>query len=275
MRTEDTIAAVSPSVNAALQLSIHCRSQQLGLGFSTTWKILRKDLGVPFKIKLVQELQPKELPHRRVFNEWALGRRSTFFIEKLCSATKLNFGSMGTYKAELSIFEWRWARRIAKASKWWFGFIGPYFFKDAANRNVTANGERYREMICNFFLTKIQELDLHDIWLQQDGATCHTARVTMALLRGEFGEHFISRSVAVNWPPRSGDLKHLGYFLWSCVKAHIYTDKPNWRIGYNIEAFIREIPAATLERVRQNWTNRMDHLKLSRRHHLQEIIFKH
>ena len=30
---------------------------------------------------------------------------------------------------------------------WAGGIIGPYFFKDAANRNVTVNGERYREMI--------------------------------------------------------------------------------------------------------------------------------
>ena len=41
------------------------------------------------------------------------------------------------------------------------GIIGPYFFKDAANRKVTVNGERYREMISNFFLLKMQELDLH------------------------------------------------------------------------------------------------------------------
>ena len=30
---------------------------------------------------------------------------------------------------------------------WAGGSIGPYFFKVSANRNVTVNGERYREMI--------------------------------------------------------------------------------------------------------------------------------
>ena len=78
---------------------------------------------------------------------------------------------------------------------------GPYFFKDAVNRNVTVNGERYCELISNFFFFFLQELDFHDIWFQQDGATCHTARVTMDLLRGELGAHFISRSGSVNWPP--------------------------------------------------------------------------
>ena len=76
---------------------------------------------------------------------------------------------------------------------WAGGIIGPYFFKDAANRNVTVNGECYRMMISNFVLPKMQELDFHDMWFQQDGAKCHTARVTMDLLKGEFGEHFISR----------------------------------------------------------------------------------
>ena len=51
------------------------------------------------------------------------------------------------------------------------------------------NGERNREMTSNFFLPGMQELDLHDMWFQQDGATCHTARLTMDLLRGVFGEH--------------------------------------------------------------------------------------
>lgn len=72
----------------------------------------------------------------------------------------------------------------------------------------------------------MQELDLHDMWFEQDGATCHTTRVTMDLLRGEFGEQFISRLGPVNWPPRSCDLTPLDYFLWDYVKAHVYTDKP-------------------------------------------------
>ena len=57
------------------------------------------------------------------------------------------------------------------------------------------NGERYREMISNFF-SKMQDLDMHDI--QQRSVTCHTAYVTMDLLRGDYGEHFISLSESVN-----------------------------------------------------------------------------
>ena len=81
-----------------------------------------------------------------------------------------------------------------------------------------------------------------------------TARVTMNLFRGEFGEHFTSRTVPVNWPPRSCDLTPLDYFWWGYVKAHAYTDKPA-SIGAledHNEAFIRELAAEMLERVCQN-----------------------
>ncbi|CAD7011266.1 unnamed protein product [Ceratitis capitata] len=97
-------------------------------------------------------------------------------------------------------------------------------------------------MISNFFLHKMQDLDLHDMWFQQDGATCHTASVTMDLLRGEFGEHLISRSGPVNWPPKSCDLTPLDYFLLGYVKSNVYTDKPASidALRDNIEAYIRE-----------------------------------
>ena len=77
------------------------------------------------------------------------------------------------------------------------------------DHTVTVNGENYRGMIYNFFLLIIQELDLYDIWFQQDGAICPTARVTTDLLRGEFGEHFISLSGLANWPFTSFDLTPL------------------------------------------------------------------
>ena len=98
----------------------------------------------------------------------------------------------------------------------------------------------------------------------------------MDLLGGMFDEHFISRSQPVNWPPRSCDLTPLDYFLWGCVKAHAYADKPASidALEDNIEAFICEIPAEMLERVYQKWIKRMDHLKCSRGQHLHEIIFK-
>ena len=98
----------------------------------------------------------------------------------------------------------------------------------------------------------MQELNLHDMWFQQDSAICHTECVIMDLFRGEFSEHFISHSGPVNWPSRACDLTPLEYFLWCYVKAHVFTDKPALidTLKQNTEVFICEITAEMLERVR-------------------------
>ncbi|GFU68986.1 uncharacterized protein TNCV_3398731 [Trichonephila clavipes] len=64
---------------------------------------------------------------------------------------------------------------------WAGGIIGPYFFKNDEGHNVTVNGDRYRAMITNFFIPELKNDDVQELWFQQDGATCHTARATIDL----------------------------------------------------------------------------------------------
>ncbi|GFV44791.1 uncharacterized protein TNCV_563421 [Trichonephila clavipes] len=75
------------------------------------------------------------------------------------------------------------------------------------------NGDRYRAMITNFFIPELNNHDVQELWFQQDGATCHTARATIDLLKDTLGDRLISRFGSVNWPPRSCDLTPLDYFL--------------------------------------------------------------
>ncbi|GFT71946.1 uncharacterized protein TNCV_2515871 [Trichonephila clavipes] len=62
---------------------------------------------------------------------------------------------------------------------WAGGIIGPYFFKNDEGHNVTVNVDRYRAMITNFFIPEWNNHDVQELWFQQDGATCHTARATI------------------------------------------------------------------------------------------------
>ncbi|QQP53343.1 Putative DD41D transposase, partial [Caligus rogercresseyi] len=99
VRTEENIAAVASSVNENREMSIRRRSQQLGLCYSTTWKILSVDLGLKaYKIQLLQELKPNDLPQRLMFGEWALEQldENPLFYRKLCSAMRLISGSTDT-----------------------------------------------------------------------------------------------------------------------------------------------------------------------------------
>ncbi|GFX72067.1 probable RNA-directed DNA polymerase from transposon X-element [Trichonephila clavipes] len=114
-----------------------------------------------------------------------------------------------------------------------------------------------------------------ELWFQQDGATCHTARATIDLLKDTFGDRLISRFEPVNWPPISCDLTPL-YFLWGYVKSLVYADKPQTldHLEDNIRRVIADIRPQMLEKVIENWTSRLDYIRASRGSPMPEIIFK-
>ncbi|GFT76485.1 putative transposable element [Trichonephila clavipes] len=156
---------------------------------------------------------------------------------------------------------------------WAGGIIGPYFFKNDEGHNVTVNGDRYRVMITNFFFPELNNHDVQELWFQ-DGATCHTARATIDLLKDTFGDRLISRFGPVNWPPRSCDLTPLDYFLWGYVKSLVYADKPQTldHLEDNIRHVIADIRPQMLEKVIENWTYRLDYIRASRGSPMPEII---
>ncbi|GFX97537.1 uncharacterized protein TNCV_2840971 [Trichonephila clavipes] len=131
-------------------------------------------------------------------------------------------------------------------------------------------------MITNFFIPELNNHDVQELWFQQDGATCHTARATIDLLKDTFGDRLISRFGPVNWPPRSCDLTLLDYFLWGYVKSLVYADKPQTldHLEDNIRRVIADIRPQMLEKVIENWTSRLDYIRASRGSHMPEIIFK-
>ncbi|GFW32363.1 uncharacterized protein TNCV_675221 [Trichonephila clavipes] len=132
-------------------------------------------------------------------------------------------------------------------------------------------------MITNFFIPELNNHDVQELWFQQDGATCHTARATIDLLKDMLGDCLISRFGPVNWPPRSCDLTPLDYFLWGYVKSLVYADKPQTldHLEDNNRRVIADIRPQMLEKVIENWTSRLDYIQASRgsptkRKHLQQ-----
>ncbi|GFW26243.1 uncharacterized protein TNCV_4422901 [Trichonephila clavipes] len=105
-----------------------------------------------------------------------------------------------------------------------YGLVESFFKNDG--HNVTVNGDRYRAMITTFYILELNNHDVQELWFQQDGATCHTARATIDLLKDTFDDRLISRFGPVIWPSRSCDLTPIDYFMWGYVKSLVYTDKP-------------------------------------------------
>ena len=156
------------------------------------------------------------------------------------------------------------------------GIIGPYFFKDQDGVHVTVNGGLYRAMISDYLFPNLHDVDLQTFWFQQDGATPHTATQTIDLLKEQFGDKIISRNGPVNWPPRSCDPTPLDYFLWGYLKSQVYADKPATigALEVNTTRVINEIRPQLLEKVVQNWTDRIRFIRASRGRHMPEIMFR-
>ncbi|GFW45655.1 transposable element Tc3 transposase [Trichonephila clavipes] len=131
-------------------------------------------------------------------------------------------------------------------------------------------------MITNFFIPELNNHDVQELWFQQDGATCHTARATIDLLKDTFGDRLISRFGPVNWPPRSCDLTPLDYFLWGYVKSLVYVAKPQTldHLEDNIRRVIADIRPQMLKKVIENWTCRLYYIRASRGSPMPEILFK-
>ena len=72
-RSAKNIAIVSDNVAEDPNVSISCRSHELGLSYGILWRILYLDLQQdPYKIKLSQPLKPANHSQRRRYMEWVL-----------------------------------------------------------------------------------------------------------------------------------------------------------------------------------------------------------
>ncbi|KAI8123095.1 hypothetical protein CVS40_6188 [Lucilia cuprina] len=143
---------------------------------------------------------------------------------------------------------------------WSGGIIGPYFFENENGVTVTP---------------QLHDLGLINMWYQQDGATSHTARITMQLLQNLFPQQVISRNGDVDWPPRSPDLTAPDFFLWGYLKSKVYANKPETleQLKQNIRDEMNEIPREMCENVMKNVLKRARICEANRGGHLSDMVF--
>ena len=95
--------------------------------------------------------------------------------------------------------------------------IGPIFCEN------TITSERYIHNILEPFFDQLTEQEKQQGRFQQDGATAHTARVSMVAVSEVFGDRVIPRGL---WPTRSPDLTPPDFYLWGKLKGSVYGDNP-------------------------------------------------
>ncbi|CAI6356266.1 unnamed protein product [Macrosiphum euphorbiae] len=262
----------------------------LGMSRRSLHRILRNDLKFhPYKIMIVQQLKEGDFVQRREFCRlmdeiYTENGDATVFM-----TDEAHFHLNGYVNVQNCRY---WASEnphelhqrplhSLKVTVWCgiskMGIIGPYFFEEEGTA-VTVTSVRYVEMLNNFLRPELErrQVDMREIWFQQDGATAHTARASMEVVRQMFPGHVISRYGDVHWPPRSPDLSICDFFLWGYLKSKVYINKLRTidDLKNSIRQEIEAVPNEMLETAVRNFQERIQICINQEGRHLQDIIFR-
>lgn len=288
--TPENIERVREAFVRSPRRSIQRHSAALAMSTSTVRRILHTDLHFhPYKIAVVQQLNEQDFPQRLQFCRQML----TIFEENenliFLMSDEAHFHLNGFVNKQNCRY---WAERnphqlherplhSPKVTVWCavgkVGVIGPYFFEenDAA---VTVTADRYIAMLNTFFIPELRNrgIDFQNVLFQQDGATAHTARATMAVLRNLFPGRIVSRFGDIPWPPRSPDLSSCDFFLWGFLKSRVYDNKPGTLedLKIAIRHHVTNIDVDMLQRIEASYRQRLQQCIAQNGHHLPDIIFR-
>jgi hypothetical protein len=216
IRTPENVEAVRASIQQLPKHSVHKHAMALGTSSRSLRRILHANLKLhSYKMMLAQELSERDCANRRAISAEILEQVSAAAV--LLNSDEAHFHISGAVNEQNFRY---WAERILRELQerllhspritvWCavadFGVIGPYFFEEGG-ATVTVTTNLYDEMLETFLRPKLDDVDTEHLWFQQDGATAHTARRSLGVLREMFPGRLISLRGDVGWPARSPDL---------------------------------------------------------------------
>ena len=230
-------------------------------------RILHKDLNFhQYKIAIVQESSDRDMANRRISSEQLLemlngdGVINTFLMTDEAHFYSSGYVNKQNYRywapekpQELHQRPFHSERLTVWSGMASFGVLGSYVFEDNECAAVTMTSERYVAMLRNFCEPQLRRrgIDLSSVLFQQDGATAHTARSSMSVLREMCPQHVISRRGDVPWPARSPDLSACDYILWGYLRSRVFISKPKTtaELKQRIKEEIAAIPEQMTRRV--------------------------
>jgi len=114
------------------------------------------------------------------------------------------------------------------------------------------------------------------LWFQQDGATAHTAVISIAAFRRVFPQRVISRFGDVSWPPCSPDLTAPDSFLWGYLKSKVSSTRPAdlHALKKDIREEIAKLLKETLQAVMRSFLTGVHMCIEEGGGHLKDIVYK-
>ena len=103
-RSAENIAIVSESVAEDQNVSIPCRSLELGMTYNTLCRILHLNVQLhPYKVQLTRQLKPADHSQRHRYVEWILEQHA-IFRTKFSSVMKYISNSVGMLINKIVVF---------------------------------------------------------------------------------------------------------------------------------------------------------------------------
>ncbi|GFX64463.1 uncharacterized protein TNCV_4043531 [Trichonephila clavipes] len=227
-RTELNEEIVLDMVETTPSLSTRGIATEIGISYSSVWRILDDSALHPFHYQRVQSLKECDFAPRQAFSQWYLQQRiaNPFFAASVLFTDEASFSREGIFNTHNS-HSWAAAnphvtRTQAAQDRFlvnvWAGIlgdhlIGPYILPDRLT------GPRYliflEQVLPELFdSAHVTAATRTSMWFQQDGASSHFSISVRNHLDATCGERWIGRRGPVHWPPQSPDLSCLDYFFW-------------------------------------------------------------
>lgn len=261
--TDDSLQTISETFIRSPKKSLRKLSTQIGLSYGSVHKATKLLKLHPYRINVTHQLQEPDKEKRMQYCHWfkTFIRNDISVLDKVFFSDEAWFHLSGyvnsqnyrIWSAENPHEFHEQPLHSQKIGVWCDvsrrRIVGPIFFSE------TITAERYQEIIMQF--VAMLHVDERYCWLQQDGATSHTANSTIQFLHDFFDDRIISRGL---WPPRSPDLSPPDFYLWGFLKDNVYNNNPHTldELRRNIEDCISNITTATLKKVACNVRKRVD-----------------
>ncbi|GFU92497.1 uncharacterized protein TNCV_4794261 [Trichonephila clavipes] len=213
--TELNEEIVRDMVETTPSLSTRGIANEIGISYSSVWRILDDSALHPFHYQRVQSLKECDFAPRQAFSQRYLQQRITnpFFAASMLFTDEASFSREGIFNTHNSH---SWAAVNPHVTRTWAAldrFLRTRYRCDSYFHVVPA-----RWSPTHFSISVRNHLD----------ATC--------------GERWICRGGPVHWPPRSPDLSCLDYFFWEQMKSLVYETPVN-----SAEELVARISAAAGE----------------------------
>lgn len=257
-------------------------SREVGISLASVNRIVKSEGLHPWKFTRVQELKEADYPRRHFFCSQIIQRdqQQTNWSNNMVFSDEATFHLNGQVNLHNSFYYAYGNPHLttekpmkSRAITFWamisyqHGIIHRVIYD-------TVNSENYasilQETVVPFMRPK------RSLVFQQDGAPAHFSLRARAILDDKLRDRWIGRgSNFMEWPPRSPDLTINDFWLWGCVRNHVYkSPRPKTldELETRITDFLNDIDIREIRRCYESFRKRCQVCHSNNGRHTEHLL---